>query len=62
MSTLYDENTADVVTALEIVRVALTDWDIRELVLDQMDLSDEEAKRILTKVNDSLEVAREPQG
>ncbi len=62
MSILPDENSADIITTLEIVRVALTDWDIRELVLDQMDLSDEEAKRILTKVNDSLEVASEPQG
>jgi hypothetical protein len=62
MSTTYDENTADVVTTLEIVRIALTDWDIRELVLDQMDMSDEEASRILSKVNEGLEGIREPQG
>ncbi len=61
MSILPDENIADVITTLEIVRIALTDWDIRELVLDQMDMSDEEASRILSKVNESLEGVREPQ-
>ncbi len=63
MSILYDENTTDVITTLEIVRVALSDINIREMVLDEMDLSDEEARRILIKVNESLrEVQYEPQG
>lgn len=63
MSPLYDETTADVITTLEIVRVALSDIDIREMVLDEMDLSDEEARRILMKVNESLsEVDHGPQG
>jgi hypothetical protein len=63
MTTLHDETTTDVITTLEIVRVALSDIDIREMVLDEMDLSDEEAKRILMKVNDSLrEVQHGPQG
>lgn len=63
MPTLHDETTADVITTLEIVRVALSDIDIREMVLDEMDLSDEEARRILTKVNESLlEVNHGPQG
>ena len=62
MSTLHDETTTDVITTLEIVRVALSDIDIREMVLDEMDLSDEEARRILIKVNDSLrEVQHGPQ-
>lgn len=63
MSTLHDETNADVITTLEIVRVALSDIDIREMVLDEMDLSDEEARRILMKVNESLlEVNHGPQG
>lgn len=62
MSILYDENTTDVITTLEIVRVALSDIDIREMVLDEMDLSDEEARRILMKVTASLsEVDHGPQ-
>ncbi len=63
MSALNDENSTDVITALEIVRVALSDIDIREMVLDEMDLSDEEAKQILAKVNESLlEAKYGPQG
>ena len=52
----------DCITALEILRVTLSDWDIRDLVLDQMDLSDAEAGRILQKVCRGLEVLHEPQG
>ncbi len=63
MSILYDEPTIDAITVLKIARVALSDIDIRDLVLDEMDLTDEAARRILMKVNASLrEVGRGPQG
>ncbi len=63
MSILYDELTIDAITVLQIARVALSDIDIRDLVLDEMDLPDDAARRILMKVNASLqEVSHGPQG
>jgi hypothetical protein len=63
MIPVNDEDTTDVITTLKIVRVALSDIHIREMLLDEMDISDEEARRILAKVTQCLEEVRGgPQG
>jgi hypothetical protein len=58
MVPVNEEDTSDVITTLKIVHVALSDIHIREMLLDEMDLSDEEARRVLVKVSQSLEEVR----
>jgi len=49
-SQLEDFTNSDMLTILEIARIVLTDETYRESILDRMDIADDEADNIKSKI------------